>query len=423
MKNNDSCVQEMLPRGNNQFNGRFDFFEWSAPYYENPKEVMLALMELPIIDKVVKDIKVIGSVDDPTRTRCSLLGETLLYAGIELEDYWWEKYPHMDSIQVPWEIEACEPFQIVFEDNTTLEILPTESGGARIATNSIPVEIVDGLNRSYFKAEIYYAEIIGKTLKSFEMRVKTTSEYSISQYSVNNKKRYETKHSVYQYCFHFDYPFHITLEQDFPSCYSIKMIGDNGLIYNNSKTTYKRVKESISDINQIYLCSGRGYGGDFWIVPINHDSSVDEKLPFCDGIGMSIDDYCLSYYFQVFLYKYYDSSIQENIEYYPPGEREFDWYDSNLYTFENIRRMIVDIRCAAELLVNDYDNPELDSIKEHFPWNSSSGKKYNEFTKEEINELRKKDVLKIVDLYLRFSDRLEKMMEVPGRDMISFTGP
>ena len=25
--------------GDNNFCGRFDFYEWSAPYYENPKEV------------------------------------------------------------------------------------------------------------------------------------------------------------------------------------------------------------------------------------------------------------------------------------------------------------------------------------------------------------------------------------------------
>ena len=178
----------MFPRGNNQFDNRFDFFEWSAPYYNSPNEVMLAIMELPIIGKTVKDIKVIGFVDNPTATQAALLGETLVNAGIELEDCWWENYTNLANVLIPWEVEACEPIQLIFDDNTTLEILPTERGGARIAMNSIPVEIVDGLNQSNFIANKYFAEIIGKTLESFNISVKNTQEYSINSYNVNRKK-------------------------------------------------------------------------------------------------------------------------------------------------------------------------------------------------------------------------------------------
>lgn len=420
MKNINNNSKAMLPRGNNRFNGRFDFFEWSAPYYKTPEEVVRALMKLPLIGKSVKDIKVIGCVTGPDVT---VLSYAILNSGIELEDRWWETYPHIDDIRIPWEVCACEPFQLIFDDDTTLEILPTESGGARIAMNSIPVDIIDGLNNSNFNSYLFYNEIIGKTIKEINMRVISNSIDFISCYNVNNKDRWLEKSKTYCLSFEFDYPFSIKLEQSFSSYFKIKMSGEH-YYFDGTKVNNKRAKDCIAKPDQVFICNGRDCGGTFWIVTMNSDKEKDAKLPFCDSIGMSIEECEFAEFFQEFVYRYFDPTIQEDRDGLPPDEIEFDWYDCNLYTYENMRKMILDIRKTANMLENDYDNPELDTIKSHFTWYFETDlNKVETATESEIEAFKKIRAQKAIDVYRRFADRIEKMMSLPSTDIISFAGP
>ena len=115
---------------------------------------------------------------------CSLL----LDAGVDLEQISWKDYPRLDHIRAPWGVTACEPLQFVFEDNTTFEILPIGGGGARIAANSIPVEIKNGLNDSNFDANMFFAELAGKTLETLKIYVNTTDKKYIEEYNIKNNK-------------------------------------------------------------------------------------------------------------------------------------------------------------------------------------------------------------------------------------------
>lgn len=410
----------MLPHGNNQFNGRFDSFEWSAPYYETPEEVLTAIRKLQITGKTIKDIRVIGTVFDKGLTSkvCTLLSDV----GVDLRVNSWKEYPHLNDIKVPWEVKACEPLQFVFDDNTTFEILPIGNGGARVATNTIPVEINDGLNRSNFKSNIFFADFIGRQLENFDLLIKTITKSYINFYTLKDGKGVKERSRLYQYRFYFGHPYVFTLEQGFESYYNIVLKGDSKR-FDHTKISYQRVKESFSEINQVFICNGRDAGGTFWIVPINSDSKLDDQFPFFDNFGISIDDYWVEDYLSEFLYQYFDPSIQEVNEDYPKERKHFDWYDVNLYTFDSIKKMLSDIRRAADLLVNDYDHPELEQIKKHLPWHLYTDKHSDELTETEKNALRQKGVPIAVDFYQRFIDRMEKMMALPGRDMISFAGP
>lgn len=410
-----------MPRGKDQFNGRFDFFEWSAPYYSTPKEVFIAVRKLNIVGKTIKDIHVIGSVS-------SLIGhytiETILTtAGIKLTDNWRNEYPHMDDVQVPWGVEACEPIQFIFDDDTTFEILPIGHGGARLAVNSIPVEITDGLNRSNLRSDILFAELKERQVQRFEMYINTTTKNHICEYVIENNRDFKESRTTYQYRFSFGYPYEINLEQRFESYYNIKVRGESET-HDDTTVCYRRIKDSISKIDdQVFICNGRDAGGTFWIVPINSDRDKDREIPFFDNFGMAIDDYYVSEYLCEFLYCYFDPAIQEEDPYDPDSGKEFDWYGVNLYSYESMRKMLADIRRAADLLVNDYDNPELDEIKAHFPWHPYTDKHRDELTDAEKNELRKKGVPMAVDFYQRFVGRMEKMMALPGTNTISFAGP
>ena len=405
----------MLPRGKDQFNGRFDFFEWSAPYYSKPKEVFTAVHELQITGKTIKAIRVIGTVSalGSDSEVCTILSE----AGIDLSAVSWKDYAHLDDVKLPWGVKACEPIQFIFEDDTTFEILPIGDGGARLAVNSIPVEITDGLNRSNLRPDIFFAEFVGQQMKEFEMYVDKATKIRINEYTVENDKGHNKIRTTYHYHFNFGYPYEIDLEQGFGSYYDIKARGD--------KTTirYRRVKDSISETDdQVFIYNGRDAGGSFWIVPINSDREKDREIPFFSNFGMSIDDYYIEEYLAVFLYRHFDPKVQK-MRYSPFEERSFDRYGVNLYTYENMKKMLADIRRVADLLVSDYDNPELDRIKAHFPWDLYTDKHNDELTDEEKNELRKNGVPMAIDFYQRFVGRMEKMMALPGTNTISFAGP
>ena len=153
-------------RGKNIFDGVFDFFEWSAKYYMKPIEIKNVLDSSHVYGKVIKKVNVIGIAHLSFATD---LSKMITGAGMELKDGWWESdgpnlYPHLDDIRIPWRAEACEPIQFVFEDGTTLEILPIGGGAARIGVNSIPKGLVEGLNHSDFDANCFFAEAIGKKI-------------------------------------------------------------------------------------------------------------------------------------------------------------------------------------------------------------------------------------------------------------------
>lgn len=418
MKNINNNSKTMLPRGNNRFNGRFDFFEWSAPYYESPEEVVMAIKELDVIGKTIKCVNVIGTVEALMDgwSLCSLL----LDAGVDLEQISWKDYPRLDHIRAPWGVTACEPLQFVFEDNTTFEILPIGNGGARIAVNSIPTELKNGLNDSNFEANRFFAELAGKTLKALKIYVNTTDQKYIEEYTIKNNKDYHETKTTYSYRFGFDYPYEIDLEQGFESYYDITMTGESGA-YEKTKIRYKRIKETIYKNEKVFICNGRDAGGTVWIVAFNNDKTADKKLPFCDNLGMSIDDYYVSEYLSDFLNRYYEPEIQDEST-HTIDIKAFDWYGINVYTYDCIRKMLADIRHAAKLLVTDYDNPELIAIKKHFPWCKYADMQKNKLGEAE-NRIRNNEVSMAVDFYNRFVDRIEKMMDIPGTNMISFAGP
>jgi len=129
---------------------------------------------------------------------------------------------------------------------------------------------------------------------------------------------------------------------------------------------------------------------------------------------MGFDDVDVETYLAHFLYKYYDPEIQRELDWEDPG---FDWHDNNLYSFDDMKRILADIREVIKLLREDYDNPVLKPVKAY--WVVSN----RDISEEETNNLRRQKVLEAVDFYERFCNRIEKMMKLPGTDIMSFTGP
>lgn len=402
--------------GHNDFNGRFDFFEWSAPYYENPKEVFTVLNEMNLKGKRLVAINAVGSCRDIGRTNGVGLYQTIRNAGIEPGDNWWENYPHMDEVLIPWNIVLCEPIQLVFDDGNTLEILPIEDGGARIATNSIPVGMTDGLNDGGINTTAFFKELIGRKLNSIELRIRKKEEQYINEFSLKRETPYTDCRTKYVIQLGFEYPYKLEIIQSWESWYEVCAKGN----WDQERVPHKRKKEVYKEPSGPWIVNGRDGGGTFWIIGISSKEDRESNIPNLDCFGMSIDDTVVGEYLTEFLYKYFDRSIQERNEYDDPG---FDWYGGNLYTFESMRKMLDDIYQVMRMIREDYDNPELSKIKAHWPLYPYTKKRRDELSEMEINEVRKKIVPDALLFYERFCARMENMLKIPGNDIMSFAGP
>lgn len=318
--------------GHDNFDGRFDFFKWSASYYENPKEVFTALNEMNLKGKRLIAINAIGLCRDIGRTNDVGLYQTIRNAGIEPGDNWWENYPHMDEVLIPWNIVLCEPIQFVFDDGSTLEILPFEGGGARIATNSIPVGMIDGLNDGGINTSKFFQELIGRKLDSIELRIRRKEEQYINEFSLKRETPYTDFQTKYVIQLGFEYPYKLEIIQSWESWYEVCAKGN----WDHERVPHKRKKEVSKEHSGPWIVNGRD-GGTFWIIGVSNKEERESDIPNLDCFGMSIDDNVVGEYLTEFLYKYFDPSVQEREEY---DEHGFDWYGRNLYTFESIRNML-----------------------------------------------------------------------------------
>lgn len=372
-------------KGNDNFNGVFDFFEWSAPYYLTPEEVVEALDSLELTGKKIAGVHVIGFVREVGGIQSGAVYWKIREAGIDPGEKWWETYPHLDDVMVPWKVEACEPVQFVFDDGTTLEILPIGGGGARIGVNTVPAGLTEGLNHPNFDANCFFAEAIGKEFRSIEMKVEKKTKRYINSYSLENGCCSEECRSKYRIVFDLEYPYHIELVRKWESYYAIEMYGYG---WKNDLVPYARVKASQKKVEQIFIANGMGGGGTFWINPICGDPDEDKKQFSIVSYGMSVDESYVAEYLSEFLFRHFDPSIQDDEwDASVNGQRVFDWYGGNLYSFDSMRLILKEIAEAVSRL----ENEDGDTVA--------------------------------VDFYKRFSKRMEAMMRLPGRDTVSFAGP
>lgn len=402
-------------RGNNDFKGTFDLFEWSAKNYETPQRVLSALKRAEIEGKVIKQVTVIGYAD-PIPEGITIY-DTVTSAGIELGEGWFERgseneYAYLDKVRVPWKAEVCEPFRLLFTDGSTLEILPTGNGSARIAENSIPAEISDGLNPSNFDCEAFFAEAIGKTVENIEICAETKETSHYHTYRGDPRNVIESKESVTEYrlTFSLGNGYEIELSQSLISLYTVGMRSrDRG-----KTIPYARAIEALNENGRVTITSGVGHGGTFLIVPADLKGKNDFRV---DCYCMSIEDYDVETYLGDLLRKYFDPKVQIPKENRYEG-KEFDGNDLNYYTFDTIRRILDDVNALVDSLENGCAEPpgaDRLYIYARDPMNGIS-----DAEKDEIIERLRETA---IDFYKRFSKRMTSMMSVPDCDAVVFAGP
>ncbi len=117
----------------------FDRYAWSAKLYKTHAAITQALREREVIGKKIACIHVIGTAMnlEPYSYMQALLNTCRNVIGIPYDDICSEKNERISSTQLPCAVKGCEPIVLVFEDGSTLELLPHAFSGIQIGVNKM----------------------------------------------------------------------------------------------------------------------------------------------------------------------------------------------------------------------------------------------------------------------------------------------
>lgn len=407
--------------GRNDFSGRFDFFKWEAPIYQNPVELLTAAESFGLTGKTVKGVFTIGYAHDVGGTDSGLLQGRLWQAGVDGKGTWENRDNDLNNVRLPCRADLFEPVQIVFTDGTTLEVLPMDRGCGRITRNGVPAGLTCGINRSNLNAEgLLGEELIGRKFKGLSVRVCRETETFYGREFNRSEKPPERVHTKYQYRLEFSdaYSLELVVGERFGG-YRLQLIAYDVVV----QLPYGRIRAAKTEVEQITMIPGYITGGTMRIMPAKWKEDHHEQPKDLQGdLTLFIDDDQCWELLATVLVHYFDPTVQIPDA---DGSEAFDRYGINRYSFDTVKQMLVQVRKIARLLVEDYDAPELEQIKARYSVYSFDSKALgSHLSKEEQAALIKRNIHIAVAFYERFADRIESIMaHCPDCDIMVFSGP
>lgn len=89
-----------------------------------------------------------------------------------------------------------------------------------------------------------------------------------------------------------------------------------------------------------------------------------------------------------------------------------------------MEEMCRDILKTVDMLTHDYYNSDLDAVKEEFCLLYMTNDDDEDHVAKAPDAVVKKHIYVVLDFYLRFVNRIRKMMDIsPESDMIAISGP
>lgn len=408
--------------GNDRFNGWFDWFEWSAPVYETPYEVICGFREIGVTGKRITHVRTIGAAFefDLESLQQSVLGN-LHKAGFPRN--YIMNIKNYDEYYVENVVSLSEPVIFTFDDGTTFEFMPHSNGSARMSVNTIPEKISCGLNNNNIDLMKIIPE---KVFKSSFDGIKIFKNSKIKK-EIANKKEFALEKKIDE---KFDYIFELVSGSKTFYCiieysnglFSI-FIQDNHWL-DPEMIAMKKIFQARKPVSQ-KLLNPYMWNCELNIFPCNMftlDKNISDFL--MENVILSIEDmnlYSLFGKYCKYLHEYYDSSIQhEDVL----NEDEFEYNDTNYYTYEAVMNMIQRIRSSSRnifLHPNDDENLaglcaccrprfDMDCFK---PWHADLD--------EEMHAAHAIGIM--VDYRERFCRYMESLMRMSGDGEICFSGP
>ena len=394
---------------------RFDIHEWKPTECRNVAEIETALRKFNVIGKKIVSLRTIGAAENFNNWEYDDEINEAIKCAEEHKQYG-------NALILPIRAVLLEPAIFTFEDGSTLEIMSKGNRTLLIASNQIQPEIIEGANDRNFNSENFF-----RTIKNCSLTGQVSER--ISDYS--NYEYFNDCYSIIEYGLDLNRD---GIRQNFYVAVSCLREYDEAafmLSFNEIKTGQnnpclqelsEELTYSMSHGTAILISEGkRWHGGFLSVYPLNR-TEISENNPFgtlkCLKELISIDYYQISKCMAYFLIKYfdYDYDYGEMRMEHSDGYEEYDEF--NLYSYATMRKMLEDIKKCAYLLENDFENPDLDSLKTYFYYQNE--RKTAEEKQEEIKQLTPI----AIDFYRRIVPRLEAMMKnAPDYEFICFFGP
>ena len=401
----------------------FDRHNWKAHTYKTSTDIDEAIKSFGIRGKIIKAVNVIGMAQNMEKW-CYVqnMRHTLANVGVSYEAIDSGRYPYIDETLLPCEVEICEPVVIVFEDETTFEIMPCGSDGVKMSVNQIASDVIHGTNCSNFDSNLIFGRLIGRSIDRVQCLKKTIE--SQSGYSTHTEVR---KSYTYQFKLTGEYGFFI--RQSYEGWYYFGVTMQNHFMElgnATAKITYCEIKAAAYDKAQITIVEGHDSSSFFWIMPVKQVERSDENWTgvdeYCEE-EISIEEGDMDEFLYYFLEEYFDPDFPYTCR--DHCGNGFEWnLEYNIYTYDSIRKMLSDIKEHSDLLKRDYDNPKLEGLKKYFHASSFLQDYYHIPNPPPDDEIIKDNIDVAISFYERFCRRMEAMMDhAPQYELISFMGP
>ncbi len=355
--------------GKDNFKGWFDIFEWSAPVCETPEETLSRFNELDVCNKTIKDIRVIGAVWDSGLDAMKKLLIDSLKGEVVSENSGIPRSDDYDMFLVDDSALVSEPLAIEFTDGTSFEFMPCQDDQSRMSVNTIPREVEDGLNHNNFSlSKVLFKDCVGGRITGLEIRPESAfpanfqldddwkADWTTIRYEFSLLDRFDQKKDLV--VGHIKYPF----ERYGNFAISLHDAGH----FQPLKVQFSDMRESRKPISQLCLPLGATVGGTFRIgLMPEKDMNAERKFISSKQFHITLEDDDFTDLLSCFFISHYDPDIQD--QRYHADKAYFDWYDINQFTFEDMKKVIADIRAWAALLQKrePFDDKK---IKEWFSW-------------------------------------------------------
>ncbi len=368
---------------------RFKMQEWNATLYSGRVAILNALKTIE--GKTIERIKVIGAA---FHVGCIPFHE-MPFTAIDITN------SHQG---VPTIFDFTEPVCIYFTDGTSIEILPKSNEEWYIGFNSVPKDIVNGINISNLDTEIFLKRLIGIEIASVACYVREITCIETD---------YETVKKSIKFVFNakgfFKKGFGFSLEVSNDVFYFALTWSKDYYDYGNRIEPISRAFRRMAlryRAERIEIYEGCEGGSCFEIMPVKLcESNLDDENEYGDRIveyskeAISIEEDDVSEYLCPYLKKYYNKELsilyRKSEEYLIEYSNNFEWYSThNIFSYEDVSNMLKEMRQWIDVNTPVQYDPVSDKGRN------------------------------AVDFYTRFVKRMETMMKaVPTCSEITFMGP
>lgn len=378
---------------------RFDRHRWKATLLQTQEELNHMLLAVGAANKRIKGINVIGAAKN-------------LRAGSV-------HYQLRKQIPFPCTTKICEPVVIVFEDDSTLELRPSSSGGLWMACNQISPTTKDGLNHSNFTSEKFFAGAAGAVIE----RISLTEHYR------------EAAWMPQPYIARITWDIHLSggcnlrIDHNFGGWFDLSMIRKDTL--SPAELPCEEIVQYVLLDNRLRIVEGHDGSTYFQIAPVRHTEVTEDNehgIEACREEEISVEEDDVFYYLYYFLNKYFDKDYPYGAARPPYCDDEFEWsLEHNIYTYETVRTMLDEIEECVHLLMTDFDSEKLYGLKNKVcdhPLDLENDPSFQQLSAEKQKKEFGHRVAIAYDFYERFVTRMRNMMDSASEyELITFMGP